>query len=93
MNMKENKLRTVKVNERGQIVIPEEFRKDLGIKTDSTLVLIEKKDEIILKKEAGVLKELEEENNFWRKITEESFRKAWDKEDEIWDEIYEKEEK
>ena len=44
------KIRTVKVNERGQIVIPEEIRNDLGIKESSILVVIEENNEIVLKK-------------------------------------------
>jgi len=94
MNMiKEQKLRTVKVNERGQIVIPEEIRKDLGIKKESTLVLIERDGEIVIKREEGILTDLEMENKFWRVLTEESFKSAWDKEDELWERIYKKEKK
>ena len=94
INMNEDKkIRTVKVNERGQIVIPEEIRKDLGISKFSTLIMIENKDQIILKKESSVLKDIENENNFLGDLTEESLKRAWDKEDEIWDKIYKKEEK
>ncbi len=82
------KIRTVKVNERGQIVIPEEIRKDLGIKESSVLVMIEENNEIILKKESEILKEMDGEEQFWKSLTRESMKRAWNKEDEIWDKLY-----
>ncbi len=46
-----SKIRTVNINSRGQIVIPEEFRKDLNIKGGETLVLVERSGEITIKRE------------------------------------------
>lgn len=82
------RIRTVTVNERGQIVIPEEVRKDFGIHKDTTLVLIERKKELILKKESDVLRRIEDEDKFWKEMSRESLKKAWSKEDDVWDEIY-----
>ena len=81
------KIRTVNVNERGQLVIPEEIRKDFGIKGGSTLVMIEGIGEIVLKKEADILNALEEK--FWKTLSKEAMKRAWSKEDEIWDRLAE----
>lgn len=80
------KLRTVNISNRGQLVVPEDIRKDLGIKGEATLVLIEKHGEIVLKKESDVLRALEEDI-FWKRLSEETMKRAWFKEDEIWDDI------
>lgn len=87
-SMNSKRIRTVTVNERGQIVIPEEIRKDFGIGKASTLVLIEKNKEILLRKEQDVLERIEEEDKFWRVMTKESMKRAWSKEDDVWDKIY-----
>ena len=87
-SMNSKRIRTVTVNDRGQIVIPEDVRKDFGIDKDSTLVLIEKKKEILLRKERDVLERMEEEDKFWRVLTRESMKRAWSKEDDVWDKIY-----
>ena len=82
------RIRTVIVNDRGQIVIPEEVRKDFGIDKASTLVLIERKKEILLRKESDVLERLEEDDKFWKSLSRESLKRAWSKEDAVWDKIY-----
>ena len=87
MNIK--KIRTVAVNERGQIVIPEDVRNDIGIDKSSTLVLIERGNEIVLKRESDVFETIESEDKFWRILSHEGMKKAWSKDDEIWDKIYE----
>ena len=85
------KIRTVKVNERGQIVIPEDIRKDFGIKKSSVLVMIEGTQEIILRKESDILNDINDEEVFWRNLSVESMKIAWDKEDSGWDEIFKNE--
>ena len=87
-NAKIRKIRTVSVNERGQIVIPEDIRRDLGITKDSTLIMIESGDEMVLKKERNVLETIKGEDEFWKIMARESMKSAWSKEDEIWDKIY-----
>ena len=85
-NTKYEKIRTVTVNERGQIVIPEDVRKDLHLKKASTLVLIQKGNEVVLRKENEILKELED--TFWKGVAKHSLENAWSPEDEIWDKVY-----
>ncbi len=86
-DMKIRKIRTVNVNERGQIVIPEDIRKGFGIAKTSTLVIIEGEEEIILKKESDVMKAIKREDEFWKAISRETMKRAWSK-DDIWDKIY-----
>ncbi len=78
------KMRTVVLNERGQIVIPEELRNDLGLKAGQTLVLLEVGDELLLRKETAVISEMDD-RRFWRAMSEHAFHTGWDKEDEVWD--------
>lgn len=87
-NTKIKKLRTVNLNERGQMVIPEDIRNDLGLKGPLTLVIIKKDDELIIKKELDVLTTMEYEDKFWKYFSIEAMKKAWSKEDEIWDKIF-----
>ena len=85
-NIKE-KIRTVNISNRGQLVVPEDIRKDLGIKGEATLVLIEKNGEIVLRKESDILRAIEGEDLFWKRLSQETLERAWEKEDEIWDDI------
>lgn len=80
----QSRIRTVKVNERGQIVIPEDLRKELGIEPNTVLVLLGKGKEIMIRREEDLLADLDE---VWRKATHRALDEAWDKEDEIWDHL------
>jgi len=84
------RIRAVQVNSRGQVVIPQEMRKTMKIKEGDTLMLIEKENELIVRKEEDVAKKLGEEE-FWEKAKLESLKKAWSREDDAWDKIWEKE--
>lgn len=85
MATRERRIRTVKVNDRGQLVIPEDVRQDLHIEVNTTLVLLQRGDEIVLRKEADVLNDLE---GGWRDITRHALARAWDTEDDVWDAHY-----
>lgn len=84
------KIRTVSVNDRGQIVIPEDIRRDFGIDSATTLVIVERGKELVIKKEAEVLAALGDET-FWRTASRASLNRAWSKEDAVWDEFFRKE--
>lgn len=75
------KLRTVKVNDRGQLVIPEDVRKDLRIEGETVLVLVERRGEIVLRREEDVLKDLDD---FWTQVRRRSLERAWEPEDDVW---------
>jgi AbrB family looped-hinge helix DNA binding protein len=57
-NQNIQKIRTVTVNDRGQIVIPDDIRKDLNIESLSTLILILNNKMLTLKKESELLGEI-----------------------------------
>ncbi|MBI2144465.1 AbrB/MazE/SpoVT family DNA-binding domain-containing protein [Candidatus Woesearchaeota archaeon] len=82
-------MRTVNVNDRGQLVIPEDIRKDLGIEGATTLVMIKKEGELLLKKESEVLGTLDDDE-FWRAVTFTTMKKAWTSEDKVWDRYFKK---
>src|SRR3989338_4213812 len=82
------RIRTVSVNERGQLVIPEDIRRDFGIKGNSTLVLVESSEGLVLKKESEVLEALD--SIFWEALSKKALQNAWSKEDEVWGKIAEK---
>ena len=76
------KSKTVKMSNKGQIVIPKDMREDLGLSQGDDILLIAEGDVIILEK---VRKE-----NFrdLLKLSEKTLRKVWDnEEDEIWNEL------
>ena len=81
------RIRSVSMNSRGQIVIPEEFRKNLGLSHEEALILIEKNGEITMRKESSVAKNIDSEEGFWQRIAEESLENAWAKEDKKWEKI------
>ncbi len=72
----------VKVSQKGQIAIPSEIQRDLGIKKGDELVLIRKGDKILLEKAA---RKLEGEFDDIADILERSLKKIWlNKKDEVW---------
>lgn len=90
MNSIIKRIRTVSMNDRGQIVIPEDIRKGMGIENGSSLVLIEKDKEIVLRKETDVASSIGEEENFWKIVSETGLKDAWSEEDKAWDKHYNK---
>lgn len=85
------RIRSVHISERGQLVIPEEIRNDMGLKGKETLVLIERGNELILKKESDVAKDITatkkvEEKMSSALLSEKSLAKDWltKEEDEAW---------
>lgn len=84
------RIRTVSMNDRGQIVIPEDVRKGMGISSGSSLVLIEKDKELVLRREKDVASAMEDEERFWQLVSETGARDAWGPEDKVWDKYYNK---
>ena len=80
----------VNVSSRGQIVIPEQIRKSLGIKEGSKLVAIEKDGTLILKKESDIVKNLDsldkKEESGWLALAEQSLSSIWGnkKDEKVW---------
>ena len=79
----------VTVSSRGQIVIPERIRDELGIEEGIKLVLVKDDTTVILQKEEQFMKKLkvqEEERRAWITLGEAAFAKVWDnpKDDDVW---------
>ena len=81
------------MNSRGQIVIPEDMRKSLNLSDKEALLLIQDGNKITIEKESEMVKKIsdKEEDEFWDKMALESMHRAWDKEDDIYDKIWEEE--
>lgn len=80
------RVRSVTMSERGQIVIPEDMRDDLKMEKGEALVLIERENEIVLRKESDVALRLASEDA-WDNLATESLKNAWDKSDDVWDKV------
>ncbi len=82
-------METIKVSSRGQIVIPEEVRKGLGIKEGTKLVLIQRGNRVILEKVQDFMKEIErveQERIGWMLLGEKGMAKIWGnpQDEEVW---------
>jgi AbrB family looped-hinge helix DNA binding protein len=79
------RFRTVKVSDKGQIAIPADIQREIGIKRGDELVLIQRKGKIVLEKAERVVDKFEDEFKDLESISESSLKRLWlNKEDEIW---------
>jgi len=70
---------------KGQIVVPKEMRDRMGFKRNSMILLLQKDDNIILKKPES-LEALVEDFPEVRAATEEVLKKVWENEDDkLWE--------
>lgn len=84
----EIKFKTIKVSEKGQIAIPSDIRKELGIKRGEELLLVKQGDKILIEKSSRFSKRFAGEFNFMLKHAEKVAKKLWEnKEDEVWDKL------
>lgn len=79
----------VKVTDKGQISIPVEIQRRIGIARGDELLLIAKGRRIVLEKPARVAELLEDEFADLQTISEESLKKLWlNKADDVWDQYF-----
>jgi antitoxin PrlF len=79
----------VKVTDKGQISIPVEIQKKIGIARGDELLLIAKGRRIVLEKPERVAELLEDEFSDLQTINEESLKKLWSsKADDVWDRYF-----
>ena len=79
---------TVKVSEKGQIALPVKTRNRMLIKQGDTLILIEEKDKLLLKKTDEIARQSYSEFGFLLKHSEAVAKKLWgSKSDDVWDTI------
>ena len=75
----------VKVSDKGQISIPMDVQREIGIKKGDELILIRKGRKIVLEKSERVIELLEDEFADIESITEASLGRIWSKrEEDIW---------
>lgn len=75
----------VKVSDKGQISIPVDLQREIGIKKGDELLLIRKGRRIVLEKPARVMELLEDELSDIQEITETSLRPIWSsKKEDVW---------
>ncbi|MEM3143148.1 MAG: AbrB/MazE/SpoVT family DNA-binding domain-containing protein [Candidatus Nitrosotenuis sp.] len=80
------KLKTVNVSAKGQIAIPAEIRKMLGIKKGDRLLLTAARKKILIEKSNETARRIDDELSYLTKISEKTAKKMWDNEkDSIWD--------
>ncbi len=82
-------IETIKVSSKGQLVIPENVRKEFQISEGTKLILITEKGKIILQKEEEFLKRIQNEKKEeigWLVLAEKSMEELWDnpKDEKIW---------
>ncbi len=83
--MSYTRVHTVRVSSKGQVVIPKDVRKRLGLDRNTDLLLVEEGDALILRKKADVEKVLRD--RFYPLVfaSEASLAELWDNtEDDVW---------
>ena len=81
------KFKTIKVSQKGQIAIPSDIRKELGIKKGEELLLVKKGDRIMLEKTEHFAKKTKRDFDDLLYWSEQVLKKLWlNKEDDIWGE-------
>ena len=76
----------VKVSDKGQISLPVDVQREVGIKKGDELLLIRKGQKIVLEKPRRIVKILEDEFADLPEISEASLRRMWlRKKEDIWD--------
>jgi AbrB family looped-hinge helix DNA binding protein len=83
----EMKFRSIKVSAKGQITLPSDIQREIGIKKGDEILLIKKGEKIILEKPERAAGKFKDEFRDVQSISERSLRKLWqNKGDEIWNE-------
>ncbi len=83
----ENELqfKTIKVSQKGQIAIPADMQRKLGIKKGDEILLIRKGKRLMMEKPIKIAKKLGDEFADIEAISESSLKKLWlNKKDDIW---------
>lgn len=83
----ENELqfKTITVSQKGQIAIPADIQKIMGIKKGDKLLLIQKGKKIVLEIPDEIVDKLEDDFEDIKDLSERSLKKLWNnKSDDIW---------
>jgi AbrB family looped-hinge helix DNA binding protein len=86
MNDDDLQFKTITVSQKGQIAIPADIQKIMGIKKGDKLLLIQKGNKIVLEKSDEIVKKLEDEFKDIKETFEYSLKKLWlNRPDDVWD--------
>ena len=86
MNDDELQFKTITVSQKGQIAIPADIQKIMGIKKGDKLLLIQKGNKIVLEKSGEIVEKLEDEFKDIKETFEHSLKKLWlNRSDDVWD--------
>lgn len=78
-------LRKIKVSDKGQISIPAEIRKELGIQKGDELLLLKSRGRLLIEKPGSVIKLLEDDLSDLMIISETSMKKLWSpRSEDVW---------
>jgi AbrB family looped-hinge helix DNA binding protein len=84
--MNEAIMKTVKVSEKGQIAIPSDVQRMLGINKGDNLVLLIKNEKILLEKVNKIISEMTDDFKDMEYYAEESLKELWKNEPEgVWE--------
>ena len=78
------KIKTIKVTAKGQISLPVDIRKEVGIREGDELMLVQKEDYIILEKIDKAAAKFKDLLKHSEKVAEKLWR---NKKDEIWNDV------
>jgi AbrB family looped-hinge helix DNA binding protein len=83
-------LKKIKVSNKGQISIPAEIRKVLGIRKGDDLLLLRSGDRLLIEKPGHVVQLLEDDLSDMLTISEASLKKLWSsKKEDVWNQYLE----
>ncbi len=83
-------LKKIKVSNKGQISIPAEIRKVLGIRKGDDLLLLRNGDRLLIEKPGHVVQLLEDDLSDMLAISEASLQKLWSsKKEDVWNQYLE----
>lgn len=79
------KFKTIKVSAKGQIALPSDIQKEIGLKKGDSILLIKKGRRILIEKVDSMAKKMQDEFKDLEEFSEESLKRLWlNKDDEIW---------
>ena len=82
----ELQFKKIKVSQKGQIVIPADIQRRMGIKKGDELLLISKGKKIVLEKPDKIVTQLKSEFKDVEAFSELSLKKIWlNRKDNVWD--------
>jgi len=82
------KFKTIKVSQKGQIAIPSDIRREVGIKKGDELLLVRRGDKLLIEKSSKTSKRFSRKFDYMLKHAEKVAKRLWEnKKDEIWDKL------